>query len=112
VPEPPEIVGVRLEPRRGIAGAAAASREPVVVSGCRADERFAAQIASGTGYMPHTMLVVPLERRGEVIGALSILDRRDGGRYRESDVPRAQLLGELQVTAVPASAPPSSAGRR
>ncbi|MBD0282630.1 MAG: protein kinase [Thermoleophilaceae bacterium] len=107
-----EIVGVRLEPGRGIAGAAVASREPVVVSNCRADDRFAAQIASGTGYVPNTMLVVPLERRGKVIGALSILDRRDGGRYRESDVPRARLFGELAVAAIPAAPPPNTSGRR
>ena len=28
---------------------------------CRNDPRFAAQIAAGTGYVPNTMLVVPLE---------------------------------------------------
>jgi hypothetical protein len=73
----------------------------VVVPRCREDERFAAQIAAGTGYVPNTMIVVPLERAGEVLGALSMLDRRDGGHYDESDVPRAMLFAELAVTASP-----------
>ena len=97
-----EIVGVRLEPGRGIAGAAVAAGEAVVVPRCREDERFAAQIAAGTGYVPNTMIVLPLERGGEVLGALSLLDRRDGGHYGESDVPRATLFAELAVAAIPA----------
>ncbi len=96
-----EIVGVRLEPGRGIAGAVVEDGEAVVVTSCREDDRFAAQIASGTGYVPNTMIAVPLERDGRVIGALSILDRRDGGGYLESDVPRAQLFAELALTAIP-----------
>jgi predicted Ser/Thr protein kinase len=95
-----EIVGVRLEPGRGIAGSAVESGEAIVVPRCRDDERFAAQIASGTGYVPNTMMVVPLVRAGRVVGALSILDRRDGGPYRAADVPRARLFAELAVTAI------------
>src|SRR3981081_1887489 len=64
-----EIVGGRLAPRAGRSGKA--------VPECRKDRRFAASIAAGTGYVPYTMLVVPLVRGSSVIGALSILDRRD-----------------------------------
>ena len=74
-----EVVGVRLPAGAGIAGAAVAEREGIAVPNCRSDPRFAVRIAEGTGYVPHTMLVVPLVRDGEAIGALSVLDRRDGG---------------------------------
>ena len=40
-----------------------------------------------------------------MIGALSVLDRRDGGRYGESDVPRARLFAELAVAAIRLSPP-------
>jgi eukaryotic-like serine/threonine-protein kinase len=100
-----EIVGVRLEPGAGLAGAAAASGEGIAVEHCRSDPRFAAQIAAGTGYVPNTMLIVPLSRDGKTLGALSVLDRRDGGAYTAADVPRAQLFADLAVTALPASAP-------
>ena len=39
--------------------------EGQAVPDCRNDPRFAAQIAAGTGYVPYTMLVVPLKRGGE-----------------------------------------------
>lgn len=92
-----EIVGVRLSPGEGIAGAALATGEPVVVPECRADERFAASIAAGTRYVPNTLLAVPLVRRDDTVGVLSILDRRDGGPYAQADVPRAELFAELAV---------------
>ena len=46
------------------------------------------------------MLVVPLKRGDEAIGALSILDRRDGGYYGPEDIDRAELFAELAVTAL------------
>ena len=95
-----EIVGVRLAPGQGIAGSVVASAEPTFVADCRNDERFAAAVAAGTGYVPITMLVVPLRRSGQTIGALSLLDRRDGTPYGASDVSRAMLFAELAVAAL------------
>jgi serine/threonine protein kinase len=95
-----EIVGVRLPPGTGIAGNVAETGEAQAVPNCRNDPRFAARIAAGTGYVPYTMLVVPLLRHGEPIGALSLLDRRDGGLYGPGDLDRAQLFAELAVTAL------------
>jgi predicted Ser/Thr protein kinase len=95
-----EIVGVRLAPGVGIAGAVVASGEGQAVPECRSDPRFAKQIAAGTGYVPHTMVVVPLKRDGRVVGALSVLDRRDGGSYGAGDLERANLFAELAITAL------------
>jgi eukaryotic-like serine/threonine-protein kinase len=92
-----EIVGVRLSPGEGIAGAAVATGEPVVVPECRSDPRFAARIAAGTRYVPNTLLAVPLLRQDDVVGVLSILDRRDGGPYDQADVGRAELFADLAL---------------
>ena len=92
------VVGVRLRPGEGIAGAALAEAEPVVVPDCRSDERFAAQIAAGIGYVPNTLLAVPLLRDHAAVGVLSVLDRRDGGPYGQADVRRAELFADLTVS--------------
>jgi putative methionine-R-sulfoxide reductase with GAF domain len=92
-----EIVGVRLERGQGIAGSVVAGGEALVVAECRSDPRFAARVAAGTGYVPNTMVVVPLLRDGHAIGALSILDRRDGNAYTPADVTRAALFAELAL---------------
>jgi serine/threonine-protein kinase len=96
-----EIVGVRLPAGVGIAGSVVAGGEGIAVPECRNDPRFAAQIAAGTGYVPNTMLVVPLKStEGGVSGVLSVLDRRDGGAYDDRDVMRAESFAELAVVAL------------
>jgi hypothetical protein len=106
-----EVVGVRLPAGSGIAGAVVAEREGIAVPSCRDDPRFAVRIAEGTGYVPYTMLVVPLVRDGEAIGALSVLDRRDGRAYGAADLERAQLFADLTVEAVTAGGVPLQGGR-
>jgi serine/threonine protein kinase len=98
-----EIVGVRLPPGTGIAGQVVETGSPEAVPDCRTDPRFAARIAAGTGYVPYTMLIVPLLRRGRAIGALSILDRRDGRGYRQDDIEPAALFADLAVKALDVS---------
>ena len=94
------IVGVRLKKGEGIAGAVISNGEAQVVPECGLDRRFAEQVASGTGIVPNTMLVVPLERSGRVIGALALLDKRDGEPFGSDDIPRAGLFANLALSAL------------
>ncbi len=98
-----EIVGVRLPPGVGIAGGVVKSGVGEAIPDPRTDARFAAAIAAGTGYVPYTMLVVPLRRGERMIGALSVLDRRDGERYRQDEIERAGLFADLAIKALDAS---------
>jgi len=95
-----EVVGMRLARGQGLSGSVVESEEGVAIPDCRSDPRFAESVAKKTGYVPHTMLVAPLERDGEVIGALSILDRRDGGPYGPGDLAKADLFADLAVAAI------------
>ena len=95
-----EVVGMQLEPGVGVAGAAVLTGKPQVVGQCRSDSRFAAAVASATGYVPYTMLVLPLSRDGATVGVLSILDRRDGQPYRAEDIPEVQLFADVAVEAL------------
>jgi hypothetical protein len=95
-----EVVGLRLPEGAGLSGAVVASGEGVAVPECRTDPRFSKAVAAKTGYVPHTMLVTPLIREGRTIGALSLLDRRDGQPYRHEDLARAALFADLAVVAL------------
>jgi Protein kinase domain/GAF domain len=99
-----EIVGVRLTPSQGLAGSVLTTGQPLAVADCRNSPRFAMRIAAGTGYVPYTMLVVPLIRGGNPIGVLSLLDRRDGRPYGPDDAERANLFAELAVTVLETNA--------
>lgn len=99
-----EVVGMRLAPGTGLAGAVVASGRAVRVPDCRRDPRFSARSADRTGYVPHTMLVVPVVTTDRVTGVLSALDRRDGEAFDVADERRAEALAELAAT-IPAQAP-------
>jgi hypothetical protein len=95
-----EIVGVHLAPGQGIAGSVVAEGKALAIPDCRSDPRFAESIARKTGYVPHTMLVTPLMSDRRAIGALSVLDRRDGRGYGPRDLEPARLFAELALTAI------------
>jgi len=99
-----EIVGVRITPSQGLAGSVLTSGEPLAVADCRSSPNFMMRIASGTGYVPYTMLVVPLIRDGHPIGVLSLLDRRGSRPYGPDDAERALLFADLAVRVIEADA--------
>ena len=92
-----DVVGIRLQEGQGLSGSVATTGQPVLVADCRADPRFATRIAVNTGYVPVTMLIVPLKHGERTLGVMSLLDRRDGGAYGGDDVTRATLLADLAV---------------
>jgi hypothetical protein len=95
-----EIVGRELEPGAGITGRAIATGRPQLVSDVRGDPDWAAAFAERTGYIPTTMLVMPLAGPDGPIGALTLLDRRDGRLYGVEDLLRAGLFAQLSVDAL------------
>jgi eukaryotic-like serine/threonine-protein kinase len=99
-PSAAEVLGMRIGPGVGLAGAVAASGVGEAVPDCHKDARFAAAVAAGTGYVPSTMLIVPLRRAGLTVGVLQVLDRRDGEGYGPDDVERATAFADLALMAV------------
>lgn len=103
-----EVVGLRLGPGVGLAGTVVAEGRALRVEDCRADRRFSTRSADRTGYVPHTMLLVPVARGETVIGVLSALDRRDGAPFDADDERRATALAELAASlATPVAAAPA-----
>ncbi len=95
-----EIVGQELEAGRGIAGRAVQRGAPELVPDVRSDPDWAAAFAERTGYVPHTLMVVPLMVNGAPVGALTLLDRRDGRAYDIADLTRARLFADLALDAM------------
>lgn len=73
------ITGVRLAMSRGIAGYVARTGQSLVVDQVQSDPRFARDVAERVGYVPTSLLVVPIVDAGDdVLGVLSVLDRTHG----------------------------------
>jgi GAF domain-containing protein len=71
-----ELVGSRFPSSTGIAGWVLVTRQPLVVDDLAADPRFARQAAESTGYVPSTLVAVPLLVDDRALGVLSVLDRQ------------------------------------
>ncbi|HSD76248.1 MAG TPA: GAF domain-containing protein [Solirubrobacteraceae bacterium] len=69
------LVGRRIPATTGIAGWVLATREPIAIEDVARDPRFAADVASSTGYVPRGIMSAPLLRGERVLGVLSVLDR-------------------------------------
>lgn len=99
------IVGTELSVSRGIAGYVALTGQSLAVDRPANDPRFARDVAERTGFVPTSILAVPITGDdGEVAGVLSVLDRSlAAGDALELATAFAEqialLLPAIQVTA-------------
>lgn len=83
---------IRIPLGAGIAGAVAATGRVVSIPDAYADARFNPQVDAATGYRTREILCVPMTNtRGEVVGVIQALNRRDGAFGAEDE----ELLGAL-----------------
>lgn len=73
------VIGLHLPTSRGIAGYVARTGQSLVVDRVEADPRFARDVAERVGYVPESLLVVPVtDADDDVLGVISVLDRTTG----------------------------------
>lgn len=85
-----ELVGMRFPSGTGVAGWVLATHQPLVIDDLTADTRFSREAAESTGYVPKSMMAVPLLVEEQALGVLSVLDRPPESRLRLVEV---DLLG-------------------
>jgi len=85
-----DLVGRRFPSSTGIAGWVLVTRQSLVVDDVSADARFSREAASSTGFMPKSVMAVPLLVEERALGVLEVLDRPPGARVTLTEV---DLLG-------------------
>lgn len=88
-PSAKELVGMRLDPGTGIVGATAELQEPIIVNDTQGDERWFPGADESIGFISRAILSVPLVSKGQSIGVLQALNKRDGSPFDEQE---AQLM--------------------
>lgn len=88
-----DIVGVALEPGVGIAGYAFTTGQPLAVADVSTDPRFDRAVAEATGYVPSSLLAVPIFDATGSIGVLEALDAR-AGTFSLHDIDVATALAD------------------
>ncbi|HEX7347897.1 MAG TPA: GAF domain-containing protein [Candidatus Limnocylindrales bacterium] len=94
-----DIVGVTLEPGVGIAGYAFTTGQPLAVADVSTDPRFERTVAEATGYLPSSLLAVPIFDAASPIGVLEALDARSG-TFSLHDIDLASAIAEAIAAAV------------
>ncbi len=97
------VVGLSIDASAGIAGYAFTSGQPLAVADAPADPRFDRSVADATGYVPSSLLAVPLIDDAGTVGVLEALDRR-GGSFTLRDLDVAGAIATTATIAVRSAA--------
>src|SRR3954469_14524911 len=83
----------RVPVGQGIAGWVALSGQPVARSDVAQDARFAGGIAERIGYVPRTVLCLPLRSGDDVIGVIELFDKTNGQPFSAGDMQVLEQFG-------------------
>jgi GAF domain-containing protein len=94
------VVGLTVEPGEGVAGYVYATGQPLAIGETTVDPRFRRDAAEQTGYVPRSLLAVPLADAAGTIGVLEVLDRRDGAPFDLADLETAAVFARQATVAI------------
>lgn len=81
-----DIVGMRFPVNEGIAGYVVMTGQPLTVSRADEDSRFNRSFAEEVGYIPKSILAVPLLQDEDVLGVIEVLDKDSGQPFGMEDI--------------------------
>ena len=90
----------RLEPGEGIAGWVIQSGKPIVVEDVRKEGRFSDRFDRETGFRTRSLICVPLSIRGKAIGALQVINKKNGAPFTEEDTELLTALAQQIAVAL------------
>lgn len=85
-----DLVGKKFPLDKGIAGYVVMTGQPLAISNVRQDARFNQDFAKSTGYVPTSILAMPLKSGERIIGVMEVLDKINAASFGIQDM---ELLG-------------------
>jgi GAF domain-containing protein len=107
----PDVVGLRIPAGTGIAGWVVTSGQAIAIDDVSRDPRFAADAAQSTGYVPRSILAMPLETDRRMLGCIEVLDRRGGGAPGVDDMELLSVFARQAALAIESGRVFSDLGR-
>jgi GAF domain-containing protein len=97
------VVGLAIGSSEGVAGYVFSTGQPLALSDVASDARFGRQTAEQTGYVPRSLIAVPLVDDEGILGVLEILDKRGDGGFDLHDVELATVFARQATVAIRSS---------
>jgi signal transduction histidine kinase len=91
-------VGVPLE--GSAAGWVFRRGQPLIIQDVKVDQRHFKVVDRVTRHVTHSLVAVPLMVRGEVVGVLEALNKKDNAHYTEEDLTLLETLAALAALAI------------
>jgi signal transduction histidine kinase len=91
-------VGVPLD--GSAAGWVFRRKQPLIIQDAKVDQRHFKVVDHVTKHQTHSLVAVPLMVRGEVVGVLEALNKKDDAHYTEEDLTILETLGALAAQAM------------
>lgn len=94
------VVGLAIAPDEGVAGYVFTTGQPLALSDVANDARFGRQAAEQTGFMPRSLVAVPLLDDEGTIGVLEVLDKRNEAGFDLHDIELASVFARQATVAI------------
>jgi len=97
------VIGLAIAPDQGIAGYVFTTGQPLALSEVERDARFGRGAAEATGYVPRSIVAVPLIDDSGSLGVLEVLDKRSSAAFSLRDIELASVFARQATVAIRAS---------
>jgi GAF domain-containing protein len=97
------VVGLSIANGEGVAGYVFATGQPIALADVAGDARFGRRTAEQTGYVPRSLVAVPLIDDEGILGVLEVLDKRGGGGWDLRDIELAGVFARQACVAIRSS---------
>jgi signal transduction histidine kinase len=98
----PSVRSIVVPLEGSLAGYVVETGEPIVVPDVYNDPRFdfSSKADEQSGFTTRSILAVPLIARGNVLGVLEAINKKDGAEFTEEDIELLTVLGDQAAVAV------------
>jgi signal transduction histidine kinase len=95
-----QLLGRRIKVGEGISGWVAQTGEAALVNDTRQDPRFSGGMDSSTGFSTESLLCVPLQFQGRMLGVLTVVNKTTPGGFETRDVKWLKALAALAAAGI------------
>ncbi|HZY43952.1 MAG TPA: GAF domain-containing protein [Anaerolineae bacterium] len=94
------VVGMRLPMDKGIAGYVIMTGQPLAISNLQQDKRFNKDFAQTTGYVPKSILAMPMMYGERLIGVMEVLDKISSPSFGMKDMELLAMFAQQAAIAI------------
>ena len=94
------IQASKLKPDEGLTGWVIRCGKPIIVEDVQKESRFSDRFDRETGFRTRSLICVPLTIREETIGAIQVINKKNGGPFTDEDLELLTALAQQIAVAI------------